>query len=69
MHQESEASVDDHDEVEISLETSPDAKEVLLTFKSSKPMDLHDFIMALEDYLNDMIRAYKGMPEDSSQHH
>lgn len=61
--------MDANDEIEITLETSPDAREVLLTFKSTKAMNLHDFIMALEDYLNDMIRAYKGMPEDSSQHH
>lgn len=57
------------DEVEIILWTSKDTKTIKLTFKSTRAMDTHDLIVVLEDYLQDLIRAYGAMPEDSSLNH
>lgn len=60
---------DSNEGVTIFMETSEDAKTVTITFESTVPMDLHDFIMALESYLTDMIRAYKSVPTDESMKH
>lgn len=52
------------EEPEFKLETSKDAKTVTLTIISPDIIDTHTYIVLLEEYLQDLIKAYSKMPED-----
>jgi hypothetical protein len=50
---------DELEEVEFEMETSGDAKKIILTLTSDRAMDHSDLILALEFYLSELVRADK----------
>lgn len=60
---------DKDEKVEIHLETSKNKKKIKLTIISTRPMDTHDFVVVLEDYLQDLYKEYKAMPDNEAEKH
>lgn len=58
-----------NEEVEFELETSGDAKKVVLTLSSSRAMDHRDLVLALEYYLSELCKADKQRAEPGVNTH
>lgn len=50
-------ALQDEDEVIFKLDQNTDGTEMTLIITAPNPMDTHDLIMVLEEYLSDLIRA------------
>lgn len=60
----------DDDEVKYTLESFEDGKKLVLTIESTSALSNHDFIVTLEAYLSDMIRATGQVenPDNKTRH-
>lgn len=57
------------EEVTYTLEMSKDSKTVYLKIEAPEPIDTHILIVCLEEYLQDLLKAYSQAPDDAKSLH
>ena len=60
--------MDDEDEIKFKLRTLKEGKKIVIEVTSTSKMSSSDFIMALEHFLQDLIRADRQRSNDPSLH-
>lgn len=62
-------SDEEEDHVEIQMSATKNGRNITLKFKSTRKMSMYDFLLALEDYTQELWKSFKDMPESDSEKH